>query len=116
MKRRIGYMTQRFSLYEDLTVAQNLDFFGGVYGLRGPRLRSAQAWAVETAGLEGKGDLLTRTPARGLEAAAGPGLRGAARAARASSSTSPPAASTRSPAGASGASSTTWRRRGSPCS
>jgi ABC-2 type transport system ATP-binding protein len=59
VKRRIGYMTQRFSLYEDLTVAQNLDFFGGVYGLRGPRLEARKAWAVGTAGLEGKSQLLT---------------------------------------------------------
>ena len=60
VKRRIGYMTQRFSLYEDLTVEQNLDFFGGVYGLRGTKLESRKTWAVSTAGLDGKGHLLTR--------------------------------------------------------
>jgi ABC-2 type transport system ATP-binding protein len=59
VKRRIGYMTQRFSLYEDLTVAQNLDFFGGVYGLRGARLVDRKSWAVATAGLAGKEHLLT---------------------------------------------------------
>ncbi len=60
VKRRIGYMTQRFSLYEDLTVAQNLEFFGGVYGLRGGRFEERRAWAAKMAGLEGKQDGLTR--------------------------------------------------------
>lgn len=61
VKRRIGYMTQRFSLYDDLTVGENLRFFGGIYGLRGARFAERAAWAVKTAGLEGKQDLLTRS-------------------------------------------------------
>ena len=61
VKCRIGYMSQRFSLYDDLTVRQNLRFFGGVYGLRGPTYREREAWAVEMAGLAGKEDLLTRS-------------------------------------------------------
>jgi len=61
LKRRIGYMTQRFSLYEDLTVQQNLEFFGGVYGLRGAALRDRQTWALSTASLQGKEDILTRS-------------------------------------------------------
>ena len=56
VKRRIGYMTQRFSLYEDLTVRQNLHFYGGVYGLRGAAYREREAWAVRQAGLGGKED------------------------------------------------------------
>lgn len=60
VKRRIGYMSQRFSLYEDLTVAQNVRFFGGVYGLGGSRLGERAAWALETARLTGKDGLLTR--------------------------------------------------------
>ena len=48
VKRRIGYMTQRFSLYEDLTVRQNIRFFGGVYGLQGRQLEERQAWAFRT--------------------------------------------------------------------
>jgi ABC-2 type transport system ATP-binding protein len=59
VKRQIGYMTQRFSLYVDLTVAQNLRFYGGVYGLRGPSLRDRAQWALHHAGLEGREDLLT---------------------------------------------------------
>ena len=59
VKRRIGYMSQRFSLYDDLTVAQNLRFFGGVYGLRGREAREREAWAVHMADLEGKEDRLT---------------------------------------------------------
>jgi ABC-2 type transport system ATP-binding protein len=59
VKRRIGYMSQRFSLYDDLTVAQNLRFFGGVYGLRGGAAREREAWALHMAGLEGKEGRLT---------------------------------------------------------
>jgi len=59
VKRRIGYMSQRFSLYDDLTVGQNLRFFGGVYGLHGDEAREREAWAVQMAGLEGKRDRLT---------------------------------------------------------
>jgi ABC-2 type transport system ATP-binding protein len=61
VKRRIGYMTQRFSLYDDLTVEQNIRFFGGVYGLRGAAFEERVAWGVATAGLEGKTDLLTQS-------------------------------------------------------
>jgi len=59
VKRRIGYMSQRFSLYEDLSVRNNLRFFGGVYGLRGAALAAREAWAIEMSGLAGKEDLLT---------------------------------------------------------
>jgi len=59
VRRGIGYMTQRFSLYGDLTVIQNLRFFGGVYGLDHERQRRREAWAVAAAELEGKEDMLT---------------------------------------------------------
>jgi len=58
VKRGIGYMSQRFSLYEDLTVAQNLRFFGGVYGLGGAVLRDRADGALEMAGLRGKEGLV----------------------------------------------------------
>jgi ABC-2 type transport system ATP-binding protein len=61
IQRRIGYMSQRFSLYEDLTVAQNLRFFGGVYGLGGRALAEREGWALRMADLSGRQDLLTRS-------------------------------------------------------
>lgn len=59
LKHKIGYMTQRFSLYDDLTVIQNLRFFGGVYGLDAAKMREREKWAIDIAGLEGKEDKIT---------------------------------------------------------
>lgn len=51
-RRKIGYMAQKFSLYADLPLEENLRFFGGVCGLRGRRLRERVAWALENFSLE----------------------------------------------------------------
>src|SRR6185369_16207223 len=49
VKRRIGYMSQRFSLYELLTVDQNIRFYGGLYGLERDRLDARRAFVLEMA-------------------------------------------------------------------
>jgi len=54
VKRRIGYMSQRFSLYERLTVDQNIRFFGGIYGLDRARLDARRRFVLEMAGLGGR--------------------------------------------------------------
>ncbi|HZD06417.1 MAG TPA: ABC transporter ATP-binding protein, partial [Longimicrobiales bacterium] len=59
IKRLIGYMSQRFSLYPDLSVDENIDLFGGLYGVEGRRLSQRRAWILEMAGLEGRGGRAT---------------------------------------------------------
>ena len=54
-------MSQRFSLYHDLTVEQNIRFYGGIYGLSADRLRERMAWVLAMAGLAGRRDALTGT-------------------------------------------------------
>ncbi len=65
VKTRIGYMSQRFSLYELLTVDQNIRFFGGVYGLDARRLAQRRAFVLQMAGLEGREHQLARDLAGG---------------------------------------------------
>jgi ABC-2 type transport system ATP-binding protein len=65
VKRRIGYMSQKFSLYELLTVEENLTFFGGLYGLDNAQLTRRKAFALRMAGLEGRERTLTRDLAGG---------------------------------------------------
>jgi ABC-2 type transport system ATP-binding protein len=65
VKRRIGYMSQRFSLYEALTVDQNIRFYGGIYGLEGAALEARRAFVIEMAGLRGREGTMTRDLAGG---------------------------------------------------
>jgi ABC-2 type transport system ATP-binding protein len=65
LKSHIGYMSQRFSLYEDLTVAENLLFFAGIYSVRGSQRDARIAWALEMAGLHGREHLKTAELAGG---------------------------------------------------
>jgi ABC-2 type transport system ATP-binding protein len=65
VKTRIGYMSQRFSLYELLTVDQNIRFFGGIYGLDARQLAERRRFVVEMAGLAGRETTLARDLAGG---------------------------------------------------
>jgi len=58
IKKHIGYMSQRFSLYEDLTVAENIEFYGGIYGLKKGEQQERKAYILEMAGLTGREESL----------------------------------------------------------
>jgi ABC-2 type transport system ATP-binding protein len=60
IKRVIGYMSQKFSLYEDLTVEENIDFYGGIYGVPRARLQQRKQWILEMANLTKRSTSLTR--------------------------------------------------------
>jgi ABC-2 type transport system ATP-binding protein len=59
VRQQIGYMSQKFSLYDDLTIAENLDFFGGVYGVPADELKEKEKWVLDFSGLEGKEQQVT---------------------------------------------------------
>lgn len=61
VKQSIGYMSQRFSLYEDLTVEENIDFFGRVYGITDAARKERKAWVLDIANLHGRETSITGT-------------------------------------------------------
>ncbi len=67
VKRRIGYMSQRFSLYNDLTVEENINFFGSVYGLKRNSLAERKKWVLHIANLERKEKILTGSLPGGIK-------------------------------------------------
>jgi ABC-2 type transport system ATP-binding protein len=61
VRERIGYMSQKFSLYDDLSVRDNLEFFAGVYEIPESERAEKRDWVLEFSGLEGKEDQVTGT-------------------------------------------------------
>jgi ABC-2 type transport system ATP-binding protein len=59
LRRRIGYMSQKFTLYDDLSVVQNLEFYCGVYGVGRSQRREKIDWVLTICGLVGQEDMLT---------------------------------------------------------
>lgn len=66
IQQRIGYMSQRFSLYSDLTIVENLNFYGRTYGVTGERLRERRAYALDMTGLGEQKDELAGNLAGGF--------------------------------------------------
>jgi ABC-2 type transport system ATP-binding protein len=60
IKQHIGYMSQKFSLYDDLTVEENIDFFSGIYGVPRARRAERKAYVLKMAGIEERRSSLTR--------------------------------------------------------
>ena len=61
IKTRIGYMSQKFSLYDDLTIEENISFFGGIYGIKPAQIKQKQEGLVEKLGLQDQINKLVRS-------------------------------------------------------
>lgn len=61
IKKHIGYMSQRFSLYDDLKVEENINFFSGIYGVSHEKRKERKEWVLEMANLKDKRNTITRT-------------------------------------------------------
>lgn len=67
VKKNIGYMSQKFSLYNDLTVAENIRFYAGVYGLDGKKYEERKKWVLKVANLENMENTLTSSLPGGIK-------------------------------------------------
>ena len=68
IKKNIGYMSQKFSLYEDLTVLENIKFYAGIYGLTDKQIKDKSDELIGKLGLEKQAKILGKELAAGLEA------------------------------------------------
>ena len=59
IKANVGYMSQKFSLYQDLTVEENIDFYAGIYGISGREKAERKQWVIEMSGLQSRRKSLT---------------------------------------------------------
>jgi len=67
VKKNIGYMSQKFSLYNDLTVAENIRFFAGIYGLDGKKYEERKKWVLKVANLENMENVITGSLPGGIK-------------------------------------------------